>query len=121
MAYDREKYLRRKARHPDRVLADAKRWRRAHLGYYRRKSREHFAKRKAAVDALKAGPCSDCRRCFPPECMDFDHVRGEKSFGIARGQSLAATLAEIAKCDLVCANCHRIRTVARRRARRAEM
>ena len=74
------------------------------------------AKKKAAyrilVDALKVGPCLDCGQSFPPECMDFDHVRGEKLFGIGQmGQRQQHfILAEIAKCDLVCANCHRIRT-----------
>ncbi len=50
--------------------------------------------------------------------MDFDHVRGEKLFGIveARGSAIAwqTVLNEIAKCDLVCANCHRMRTYIRR-------
>jgi hypothetical protein len=55
----------------------------------------------------------DCGGTFPPECMDFDHRPGEKKlFGIGQGlrRKLEALLAEIAKCDLVCANCHRIRT-----------
>jgi hypothetical protein len=44
--------------------------------------------------------------------MDFDHVRGEKLFGIGPGvasHGLKALATEIAKCDLVCANCHRRR------------
>jgi hypothetical protein len=50
--------------------------------------------------------------------MDFDHVRGEKLFDVSRmvgpGLSLELIKAEIAKCDVVCANCHRIRTFERR-------
>lgn len=46
--------------------------------------------------------------------MDFDHVRGEKvadlSTMVNQCTTVAAIDAEIAKCDLVCANCHRIRT-----------
>lgn len=49
--------------------------------------------------------------------MDFDHVRGKKSFNIGGGKmgtpSFEAIEVEIAKCDLVCANCHRIRTEKR--------
>jgi hypothetical protein len=44
--------------------------------------------------------------------MDFDHVRGEKLFNIGQTLSVAMPkfLTEISKCDIVCANCHRIRT-----------
>lgn len=57
----------------------------------------------------------DCGNRFPPECMDFDHRPGEiKLFGISASvQGWQKMLDEIVKCDLVCANCHRIRTKAR--------
>mgnify|MGYP000353693845 CR=1 FL=1 len=74
-------------------------------------------RRSAVIAELKSAPCLDCHRQFPPECMDFDHVRGAKAREIAdlRSGTLARLLEEIAKCDLVCANCHRIRTRARQR------
>lgn len=61
----------------------------------------------------------DCGGTFPPECMDFDHVRGEKSFNVGENFYISESklLAEVAKCDLVCANCHRIRTVKTKRLR----
>ena len=70
------------------------------------------------VTRLKIGkPCMDCQHMFPPCCMDFDHRPGvEKCFSVAEGAqraSRASILAEIEKCDLVCANCHRIRTFNR--------
>ena len=71
---------------------------------------------RLALDAFKTGPCGDCGQTFPPECMDFDHREGEvKSFDIGKspGRAPEVLRAEIAKCDLVCANCHRIRTRAR--------
>ena len=62
---------------------------------------------------LKSGPCVDCGKHFPPVAMDFDHVRGEKQFGITmtkvRGSAEADILQEVAKCELRCACCHRIR------------
>lgn len=61
----------------------------------------------------------DCRGTFPPECMDFDHRPGEvKLFnvGVYKRISSQKLEVEIAKCDIVCSNCHRIRTTARRRA-----
>lgn len=62
-------------------------------------------------------PCMDCGGSFPIICMDFDHVRGEKVGNVAdlvkKNKPFDVILAEIAKCDVVCANCHRIRTAAR--------
>ena len=47
-------------------------------------------------------------------CFDFDHREPmQKSFAIssmARDVAEATLQAEFAKCDLVCANCHRLRT-----------
>ena len=68
--------------------------------------------------SLKRGkPCTDCGRVFPPEVMQWDHLPGvvklgEISTGL-RGRSRDEVLEEIAKCELVCANCHAIRTFAR--------
>ena len=74
---------------------------------------------KAYVDELKRRPCSDCHQVFPPCVMDFDHRDGaakvkEVSRIVGAASSMTGLLAEIAKCDLVCANCHRIRTHNRR-------
>ncbi len=59
------------------------------------------------------GRCYDCKNTFPPFYFDFDHRDpSEKEFGLA--SSLRANtkeiFAEAEKCDLVCANCHRMRT-----------
>lgn len=67
-------------------------------------------------DELKSAPCMDCGQTFPPCCMDFDHVRGEKTRGVGNmiTYNTKKFFEEISKCDLVCANCHRIRTQNRR-------
>jgi hypothetical protein len=69
---------------------------------------------------LKEGrPCSDCGGVFHPVAMQWDHPPGvEKIADVAflyRG-SRARVLREIEKCELVCANCHAIRTFMRRQA-----
>ena len=75
-----------------------------------------WRKKKASwVDGLKNVPCIDCGRRFPPYVMDFDHVRGDKQFDISKavathGASEKRIEEEIKKCEIVCANCHRIRT-----------
>jgi hypothetical protein len=85
------------------------------------KIRKSIAARQAVRfpfrDWLKAQPCQDCGGRFPPECMDFDHVRGDKSICLGfmfYGFSLDKIQEELEKCDLVCANCHRTRTRKRR-------
>lgn len=69
------------------------------------------------VDALKLERgCADCGYAEAACALDFDHVRGEKKFNIGQAilRARAVIEAEIAKCDVVCAICHRIRTQARR-------
>lgn len=58
--------------------------------------------------------CLDCQLVFPHYVMDFDHVRGRKTRPISELTTMASLRIELPKCDLVCANCHRIRTFARR-------
>lgn len=68
------------------------------------------------VNQLKDKPCTDCGIKFHPAAMDFDHLNN-KEFEISKmilnGRSKEAILKEIAKCELVCSNCHRVRTFNR--------
>lgn len=76
-----------------------------------------MAARKAWLSSLKTGPCLDCGVSYPPYVMHFDH-RDPKSKQFQIAQSLTRAfrmvLKEIAKCDLVCANCHAERTHRRK-------
>ncbi len=69
------------------------------------------------INQLKSAPCVDCKKSYPPYVMDFDHRRDKKLSEIGRAIANQwpwdEILAEIAKCDLVCANCHRIRTFSK--------
>jgi hypothetical protein len=68
-------------------------------------------------------PCLDCNGTFPWCAMDFDHRPGEtKDLRIGSNGHLNRTKKNIArfekeidKCDLVCGNCHRVRTQERGR------
>ena len=62
---------------------------------------------------MKTG-CIDCGYNVNPAALEFDHVK-EKSFNISDGafKSWYEVFEEIAKCELRCANCHRIKTVER--------
>lgn len=76
-------------------------------------------RRRAWMDDLKRKPCADCGEEYPPFVMDFDHRPDEEklfavSAAIPMGLGERAILEEAAKCDVVCANCHRFRTFRRR-------
>ena len=89
-------------------------WVKAHMARY---SKEYQARvgpvAKAFIRGLKRDkPCVDCGIVYPHMCMDFHHVRGHKIYNVSQmvsGQSKATIRKEAAKCELVCANCHRIR------------
>lgn len=68
--------------------------------------------RRTKLDRLKNKPCARCKKKFPPYVMEWHHRDPTtKKFGIGQGSfrnSMAKILEEIRKCDLYCANCHRI-------------
>lgn len=108
------------SRFRDRCKACAKIYHRAH--YLANKQRyvdsaqRTLAKVREFVDELKRHPCTDCGKTWPPIAMDFDHVSGEKTGNISTligNGSLATIKKELAKCELVCACCHRLRTARR--------
>lgn len=87
-----------------------------------RKTRIHHKRylsdRKAFLDQIKAeSGCVDCG-IKNPIVLDFDHIGGTKSYNISRGRAMglskASLLIEIRKCQVRCANCHRIVTHERR-------
>lgn len=65
---------------------------------------------------LKNHPCVDCGN---PDIrvLEFDHVRGVKIDSVTnfvkKSAKLSRLIDEIAKCDIRCANCHRIITKER--------
>jgi hypothetical protein len=84
--------------------------------------RQHSLQRRyqahlAVLNRLRSGPCEDCGGRFPACAMDFDHRPGQtkvKAVSRMASSKLERLLAEAAKCDIVCANCHRLRTYSRR-------
>ncbi|MEU1008212.1 hypothetical protein [Streptomyces sp. NPDC005890] len=74
----------------------------------------------AELTALKLQRgCADCGYRAHAEALDFDHLPGAvKIAGVTRmvseRRSRDAVMAEVAKCEVVCANCHRVRTATRR-------
>ena len=99
-AYHREHYLANKQRYID----AAARRKKALL-------QERFI---FLIAYFRDHPCVDCGET-DPVVLEFDHLR-DKKFMIATGirnRNWNDVLDEIAKCDVVCANCHRRRTAKR--------
>jgi hypothetical protein len=98
-------------------------YKREHYAAHRERYIANALRRKRALAAERATylvaffrrrPCVDCGET-DPLVLEFDHLE-EKSFGIAKGlrdHNWQSVLDEIAKCDVVCANCHRRRTAHR--------
>lgn len=94
-------------------LAANKRHYHANKAYYKRKAvKRRQEKRDAFAKIKESMPCTDCGKYYPACVMDFDHVKGTKKFSISRilDWSPAKLNKELSKCEIVCANCHRIRT-----------
>lgn len=81
-----------------------------------RKVKQQRADINKFIREAKTKPCTDCKGVFPPICMDFDHLpEHDKKFNISQSNSYdeADIRSEIEKCEVVCSNCHRIRTADR--------
>lgn len=87
-------------------------------GYYKKKARvwsnQRLQELARIINLAKSKPCVDCGRQFPPVAMDLDHIRGVKVDDVSRLRQTHVhpdvIEAEIAKCDVRCAVCHRLKT-----------
>jgi hypothetical protein len=95
----------------------------AHAEIRRAQTRANRKRLTDRMRELKAAPCMDCGGTFHPAAMQFDHRPGTTKVAdlasLARDGSSRLFELELAKCDLVCANCHAIRTFRRREEQRA--
>lgn len=109
---------------PYKTLVDQRSYARKHYllnrDAYQERARECDARvraegRRIVLEHLRANPCIDCGEA-DPVVLEFDHRDpATKRFEIGgavrtRPVSVKRLLAEIAKCDVRCANCHRRRT-----------
>lgn len=77
------------------------------------------AKIRAISIRAKSVPCMDCGAPYPHYVMDLDHrpefekVKNVSRNAFWRTRPISEFVAEIEKCDVVCANCHRERSYQR--------
>jgi hypothetical protein len=86
--------------------------------------KERVARQRQALllEILRGHPCADCGET-DPLVLEFDHL-SDKAFNVCSGladRNWETILAEIEKCEVVCANCHRRRTARRRRSYRLQI
>jgi hypothetical protein len=77
--------------------------------YERDRCREH----KAILVELKGNRCADCGGEFPDCCYQFHHRDPmTKTFALGRNmlRAISVLKTEVEKCDMLCSNCHVIRT-----------
>ena len=104
-AYGREHYLANRQRYIDQAR--------------KQKAQLQLERTRFLLDYFVTHPCTDCGEA-DPIVLEFDHLR-DKEFNISSGLSgfkWQTILDEMAKCEVVCANCHRRRTNLRRGALR---
>lgn len=87
------------------------RWKENRGGQFRSDTaRENYTR----VNELKLiTPCADCDVIFHPAAMEFDHLpQYEKTASVSAllHKPWPVVEEEIQKCEIVCANCHRVRT-----------
>jgi len=101
--------------------ANNARYYRGHRAAQKARLRRNTAARRQenhrrAIEYLSVHPCADCRET-DIVVLQFHHL-GHKmanvSALIAAGASWASVQAEIAKCEVLCANCHRLQTATAR-------
>lgn len=87
-------------RHGDRLRANN----RVYLKKMRTRNRD-------LIDQAKSHPCVGCGGAFPPYVMDLHHRDpAEKRYmpaALLNVSPVDRVIAELAKCDAYCANCHR--------------
>ena len=81
-----------------------------------KKNREMI--RKYIQDYKEEIGCIDCGEKYPYFILDLDHLK-DKKFNLSRfwnsTNDIEKVKEEMAKCEVVCSNCHRIRTHSRTR------
>jgi hypothetical protein len=73
--------------------------------------------RRKSEEIKGSTPCADCDMQYPHYMMDFDHlpefVKVRNLSAVNNFSTVAEWMKEVAKCEVVCANCHRHRTYMR--------
>lgn len=122
-------------KHDEELVFRSQRWRcrtcqlARQRDHYARNRKQEIAKRRVRavrvklehyqiVIDIKSVPCADCKKIYPHYIMEFDHITKDKINNVSAmvGGNFEKLVAEIAKCEIVCSNCHSERTWQRNHA-----
>lgn len=85
-------------------------WYSANKEKRREQSRLNSQRKKLLAIEYMGGKCVDCEQTYHPSVYDFHHIGGkDKNPSAALKGSFESAKAELDKCVLLCANCHRLR------------
>ena len=107
LAQTRARYLKNK----DKYLEYQRNYRKQNRALVSKKLRLKREDRWAYAIQLLGGCCSKCKQVFDPVCYDLHHVDpSQKEFTIGENMLVGKDRfeAEVNKCILLCANCHRL-------------
>lgn len=81
-------------------------------------NRKYYESIREMVNEYKRQPCIDCKKIYPIYMMQFDHLDPKRKVAavcsLISRKGKKAILAEIQKCEVVCIQCHCIRTYGRK-------
>lgn len=106
-------------KNPEDKKAAADRHYRENKEYYLERNRRRIEEFRQHIRKYKESRgCADCGEKYPFYVLQLDHLPGqEKKFNVSdlsKIYSMAKLEEELAKCEVVCANCHAKRTYERR-------
>lgn len=107
-----DRQIRWRLRNPDKYCNYQKKFRERNKSLTAKYNRKYYLQRREELNRLKCRPCQDCGIQYNPWVMQFDHRDpAQKKYALSQVNiSYKHFKTEIAKCDIVCANCHFERT-----------
>lgn len=94
--------------------AGKRRWYEKHKDIYRQRNKRKQARMTGYLRWYKDVPCADCGKAYPHYVMDLHHEDATQKLmhpgNLVSCGSWEIMLTELAKCTVLCSNCHRERT-----------